>query len=116
MESALTVFGRAVAATQARQYEAALRDFLWLHNNPKSNSIRHQALRRTYWLFGWANLGALYPPARDQMDATLAATRLVAQTHGLDNGADIRAFEQMLAVIDAYDSRCPPGGDDGRSA
>ena len=51
-------------------YEEALRDLIWFHNNALSESRAWAGVRLSYALYDWIRLGELYPPAMVALENT----------------------------------------------
>ena len=102
MDQLRTVFSRACSAANSGQYEAALKDFIWLHDHPDRNDLSSEVFRRANGFSVWALMGTHYPPAADKMRELLNIKVTHLKLHPDDQfvRADAGAMQQALAMYD----------------
>ena len=93
-------FSRALKLTEVGDYEGALREFIWLHDNPHPTDPSSEMFRRANGFLAWAMLGNLYPPAVEKMRSLLAqkVTHLRLFPDDKRASADAGAMQQALAT------------------
>lgn len=92
------VFARAVRSLETGDYQSALDDFVWLHDNPDPQCPPSEMFRRVNGFSCWALLGLKYPPAIEKMKTMLAekATYLQANPGDQFVRADVGAMRQAI--------------------
>ena len=78
------------------QYEEALADLIWFHDNALLESRAWSGVRLSYALYDWVRLGELYPPAMDALHNVRDD-----KAAGVLNGRLDRSTFQDVAAIDA---------------
>lgn len=103
MSEQKTAFSRALKSTEAGDYEAALREFVWLHDNPNPDDPSSEMFRRANGFLAWAILGTKYPAAKVKMVDLLEQKKAHLQVHPDDKfvAADAGAMQQAL---DTYET------------
>jgi hypothetical protein len=96
-------FSRALKQTKDGNYAAALKEFIWLHDNPNPGDPSSEMFRRANGFLAWATLGNLYPPAIVKMREVLEAKLEWLENAPDDKfvGADASALEAALATYDS---------------
>ena len=99
MEEVRAVFSRACSAANSGDYEAALRDFVWLHH-PDRDDLSTEVFRRANGFFVWALMGKHYAPATQKMRELLEIKVEHLKLHPDDQFvlADAGAMQQALAM------------------
>jgi len=99
MIRAQEVFHRAVECLKKGDYESALNDFVWLHDNPDPFDRSSEMFRRAHGFSVWALMGKKYPPATEKMVELLAQKEEYLKIHPDDMfvRADAGAMQQALA-------------------
>lgn len=97
------VFSRAIRSIQAGNYEAALNDFVWIHDNPDTTDPSSEMFRRANGFLAWATLGLRYPPAAAKMREVLDQKVAHLKLHPDDKfvNADAGAMQQALITYEA---------------
>ncbi|UOD29306.1 hypothetical protein INH39_28490 [Massilia violaceinigra] len=92
-------FQRACELIAHGNYEAALRELLWINDNPIPDFLPSEMFRRACGFQAWEQLAYLYPPAKKKMEEVLAKNIEAAKngTAGTSIQADIRRMQGILA-------------------
>jgi hypothetical protein len=103
MERLKDVFHRSRIALEAGDYEAALNDLIWIHDNPDHSDPSSEVFRRAYGSLAWATLANVYPPAGDSMRTLLEMKLQHLELHPEDSHAkaDAAAIKAALAMYEA---------------
>ncbi|MCS0580383.1 hypothetical protein NX784_02130 [Massilia pinisoli] len=92
--SAQERYSRARERIEVGQYEAALADLIWFHDNALLESRAWSGVRLSYALDDWVRLGELYPPAM----VALHGVRDDKVAGLLDGRLDRSAFHDVAAI------------------
>jgi hypothetical protein len=65
----IEVLRRAATAAMIGDYEAALVDYIWLHEHSVAHSSSFSGVRRSFALYYWMDLAKVYPNALAALDA-----------------------------------------------
>lgn len=105
MENDEQRLSRALQAVACGNFSGALRDFETVFRNPASDDTG-QYNRRVVCLFCWANMGALFPPARDCLTALVGAKLAHLHTNPGDahTRADLHALQRALYNAQGIDA------------
>lgn len=92
------VVRRGTQAAEDGNFSNALADYLWAHDNPSPDDPASEYFRRVTCFFCWANLGAVYAPAHDEMLALIAEKEAYLRGNPDDAyvQADLRAMQGAL--------------------
>jgi hypothetical protein len=103
MEPLKDVFHRSRIALEAGDYETALNDLIWIHDNPDHSDPSSEVFRRAYGLLAWATLAKVYPPAEDSMRTRLEIKLQYLALHPDDSHAkaDAAAMQAALTMYEA---------------
>ena len=97
--SAQDRFFRARQRIEDGQYEDALADLIWCHDNAVLEPRARSGVWRSYALYDWLRLGELYPPAMD----ALHNVRDHKAAGLLDGRLDRSAFQDVAAIDDVLE-------------
>jgi hypothetical protein len=90
-----TLLGDAETDAREGRYEAALTKYVWFHEHALDTQPSLYAVRLTYALTDWYDLGQLYPPALER----LKQTRDQAEKQVAEHQGDVfEAFNDMLSI------------------
>jgi len=103
VETHATIYTRACQFIQQCDYAGALRDFVWLHDNPTVGDPASEVFRRAYGFQAWGQLGNVYPPAKEKMrellDLNIAILNAELPSKAIES--DISAMKRALASADS---------------
>jgi hypothetical protein len=90
----------ALLATRQARYEDALRGHVWFHENALRENRSLRAVRLSYGIGGWADLGRVFPKAMDALEAArdAAAATLLRGEGGTDAFHDVLAIDEELCT------------------
>jgi hypothetical protein len=103
-EAAMTArerFEAARRAARAGRYEEALEGLLWFHHHALEDQPSLRGVRLSYALYEWANLGQVYPPARQALEDV----REQAAQALLRGDGDRALFYEVVAIDEALGRR-----------
>lgn len=105
MSTPMENFSRAAQAMGEKNYDAALAEFVLMYEITDFNTPMHTAMRRSYGFFGWANLGAVYPPALQRLKSEAAKKRELLERKGATPQLeeDLKAMERAIAFVESYE-------------
>ena len=105
MERIKDVFNRSSKSVEAGNYAAALKDLIWIHNNPDPSDPSSEVFRRAYGLLAWATLATAYPAAAEALRRHLAEKLEHVALHPEDAHAiaDVGAMRSAIAMYEAKD-------------
>lgn len=103
MANPMAIFGRAMQAKADGEYHKSLVDFIWLHEHAADVDPLYHALRRSYALSGWLELGLVHAPALESLRQLLRRKLAQRQLAGADAAleADIAAIQDKLGALTA---------------
>lgn len=105
MSTPMENFSRAAQAMEEKNYDAALAEFVLMYESTDFNTPMRATMRRSYGFFGWANLGAVYPPALERLKSEAAKKRELPKSKGANPQLekDLKAMERAIAFVESYE-------------